>query len=679
MSYLKDGCRRRLVRAIQICVAVNLALTSVETLGKQGKAPPGKDKPVQPEPVLSEAGTIFEIDAPLSTTAKGMAGAETGSTAGTPTPFFETFEGIEDGAFDGMNGWDVTPAGAGTIQRNIVHRGDKAAGLRGGAMVQRLDGGKKATVWLDFHARPVRCGKQPSVSESATAAFWVDQQGRVVVLSKKKKEVTLENTIVPEDAWTRFTLKLDYKTSKWDLYAADGDGDGAAGLVAEDLHFGDSKAKNIQSFHVRQSGSASNAYVDSIGASEDMPLCIDNDGDGMPDSVELAYFGNTEKSDGVGDSDGDGLTDFEEYITGMNPNSENSRFGISECDVSGESGSDVTLQWTGRDSSMRSGYPGDTRVRHYTIRAADNDAAVPKTALAAVADTPAGQDSWTDEAAVECFASRFYEISVALGEAAYTNSEEWAMFTRERKSNSRSLIALPVDFGDENTLDGKLGSQLARGLCAGGATNEADSIILLTKDKSWKQYFLVKDKKGRAYWWDPDTKRGTKLKHKQAVRIEPGTPFWLVCGPGERTDGGRCVFTGRSFQNAPSVDISVGNGGWNTFGWVCSRSLRHRNTESAVRYSTPANQLGLAAIGVGGRTSDQGRPHETGDQIWVWEDDTWKHIYWLIGAPDARWNGKWWNSHEGDFADFKLEPGRGYYYRHSTNYGGTNFTWHPKP
>jgi alpha-tubulin suppressor-like RCC1 family protein len=49
-----------------------------------------------------------------------------------------------------------------------------------------------------------------------------------------------------------------------------------------------------------------------------VPSATDTDGDGMIDSWEMQYFGNLSHS-GSGDSDGDGLTDMQEFSLGSNP------------------------------------------------------------------------------------------------------------------------------------------------------------------------------------------------------------------------------------------------------------------------------------------------------------------------------------------------------------------------
>ena len=45
---------------------------------------------------------------------------------------------------------------------------------------------------------------------------------------------------------------------------------------------------------------------------------VDSDGDGIPDDVELAWFGNLTRANATTDSDGDGVKDIDEWIGGTN-------------------------------------------------------------------------------------------------------------------------------------------------------------------------------------------------------------------------------------------------------------------------------------------------------------------------------------------------------------------------
>ncbi len=54
----------------------------------------------------------------------------------------------------------------------------------------------------------------------------------------------------------------------------------------------------------------------------------DIDEDGLPDYWELKYFGSLEATDGTLDSDGDGLTDYEEYLAATDPTSSSSLFYV---------------------------------------------------------------------------------------------------------------------------------------------------------------------------------------------------------------------------------------------------------------------------------------------------------------------------------------------------------------
>jgi len=74
-------------------------------------------------------------------------------------------------------------------------------------------------------------------------------------------------------------------------------------------------------------------------------LCpSDADGDGMDDAWEERYFSNTSR-DGTDNTDGDALTDLQEWVAGSDPTNASSVFVISDCQATTEPRR-VGIQWT---------------------------------------------------------------------------------------------------------------------------------------------------------------------------------------------------------------------------------------------------------------------------------------------------------------------------------------------
>jgi hypothetical protein len=67
----------------------------------------------------------------------------------------------------------------------------------------------------------------------------------------------------------------------------------------------------------------------------------DSNHNGIPDDWELHYFGDL-THDGKADSDGDGASDYAEYVAGTNPMDASS---VLRLTVDGTSGGVVTLSW----------------------------------------------------------------------------------------------------------------------------------------------------------------------------------------------------------------------------------------------------------------------------------------------------------------------------------------------
>ena len=60
---------------------------------------------------------------------------------------------------------------------------------------------------------------------------------------------------------------------------------------------------------------------------------LDADEDGMADAWEIRYFGDTETSNGWTDSDGDGQSDYDEYVAGMDPTDAACCFAIYDASI----------------------------------------------------------------------------------------------------------------------------------------------------------------------------------------------------------------------------------------------------------------------------------------------------------------------------------------------------------
>jgi hypothetical protein len=414
-------------------------------------------------------------------------------------------------------------------------------------------------------------------------------------------------------------------------------------------------------------GSAGRIFIDSFAVGTNMPMSIDVDGNGLSDRWEDEFLGGTGNAAG-GDEDGDGVSNEREGWAGTDPDDTNSYMRIGSFDLSSETSSDIRIEVYAGDSQVSSMFAGDTATnRLFTIRAANNDSTSGKNTIGSVQDNSTGTNVYTDSNAVNLYSSRYYNVSVALGGNSYTNTQEWAMYVQDRAANERFLMSVPVDYSSssENNLNSSLGRQLARGLHADTTTNAADVLRFLSGTGTWEEFYLFTNASGM-YWYDPDTLTTAD------VQVTAGQALWIKRGSGSVIRP-NAVFAAGSFSDLTVTNFTFNTnyGGWTMFGWPLGETRGHSSTNAAT------DQLGFYSLGVGGHFNPS-RTNEIGDQIWVWKDNTWKNFYMLLDNIGPGWNGRWYNYNKQKLADFQFEPGGGYYYRHSTNSGGTNFTWTPE-
>lgn len=419
-------------------------------------------------------------------------------------------------------------------------------------------------------------------------------------------------------------------------------------------------------------------HVDSFTVNTNMPLSIDYDGNALADLWEKQYFGDSGQ-DPNAQSDADGVCDGLEFLAGTDPTDDASVMRIMSLDIPSAGSPHIQVTIRGGDAVVPSGFLGDEAgSRQFIVRGVDDDGSLGKVILGTTTTNGSGLNIFTDSQRAASFGSRYYDIGVAFGGHGYTNSEEWGVHVQPRADAHRYMVSVPVDLGTNNTLNGTLGEQLARGLHAGGSTATADRVYWINDDGQWAYFYLLTNDQGTAVWWDAQN------LETATVAVTAGRGFWverLNAGPRARTNA---VWAGRSFTNAPALAFrtnhSANGWAWTAFGWPFSTP--RRQIDSGIG-STPPNQLGFAELGVGGTTMNATQPHEfKGDQIWVWgHDDRFEDTYWLIEGAGEDLDGRWWNDRTGRFADISLEAGKAFLYRHhvATNgtVTGTNFWWQP--
>jgi hypothetical protein len=408
-------------------------------------------------------------------------------------------------------------------------------------------------------------------------------------------------------------------------------------------------------------------YVDTLGIATDMPLHIDRDSNGLPDRWEEDYLDGPD-NDWDDDKDGDTVSNFREYLAGTDPDDDTSYMRIVTVDLAGPASDDVLVTWQAGDHVSSSSFEtaGDSDRRRYRLFAADNDASLTKSLRATVTNDGAATHAWTDADAVDQYTSRFYHMGASLGGESYTNAEEWAIFVQDRVPTNRYLVCVPVNFANasSNNFNSQLGEQLARGLYAG--FNTGDVVRLWDDSKAWVNCLLTTNAQGDIQW----TTNGIAMD----LEITPGRAMWV-----ERSSTsaprGNTVFAGRTFNSGvvTAQSITKDNGSWNLFGWPLPIARTHDSGGAD-------NQLGFADIGTGGIPYDPDYGKH-GDEIWIQHGNGFR-FYQLLdnhAAGGESLDRRWWGNGTGGggLADFSLEPGKSYYYHHTTNWSATNFIWTP--
>ncbi len=101
-------------------------------------------------------------------------------------------------------------------------------------------------------------------------------------------------------------------------------------------------------------GVAASYSYDAAHNIRQVKLIKDTDGDQLPDYWELLYFGNLTTANGTSDSDGDGMSDYDEYVAGTDPLDPNSSMRFSGCGGGQTGPLGFTVTWSSSTNRLYS-------------------------------------------------------------------------------------------------------------------------------------------------------------------------------------------------------------------------------------------------------------------------------------------------------------------------------------
>lgn len=258
-------------------------------------------------------------------------------------PFCETFEDLAPGDIDWQNGWRVSTSDAAIVQTAVTYGGSARACSISNAVLTHEFSDTRATniVWVEAAMQPVLGNLTiPPGPEGHTANLSFSHPDGYVMANDGINCVVLSNkpTVVVGE-WTRFSIRIDYSTKKWDLWMNGTNMFSGFGFY--------NPGKELFSKIRLSGGPGSASHLDDVKVSTNTPagLIFDDDTDGLDDDWEVQHFGSTNVSSGGPgeDWDNDGFIDLHEFLAGTDPTDPDSLLIIKNARH--EPGSRLIITW----------------------------------------------------------------------------------------------------------------------------------------------------------------------------------------------------------------------------------------------------------------------------------------------------------------------------------------------
>ncbi|PTY04993.1 hypothetical protein DB347_20095, partial [Opitutaceae bacterium EW11] len=265
---------------------------------------------------------------------------------------FEASEGFTAGPLNKQFGWSVS-AGEANIVFGPAQSGTQyvsfSPGVTAGVITKEFcsTATSPSIVYVDFYAKPAfgadtATGTLFDLDAASVVSLKNGTAGQIFALNgdglgvgtwEPLAPVFLLDNVGVATQWQRLTVRLNYLTQTYDIYL-----NGV--MFAANLRFRIAVAPYLSWFSVK-GNTLAGASLDSLYVGAANPLFADSNNNGVDDAWEtthgLSLVGDSRSTD----SDGDGLTDLQEYLAGSDPTDYyNSTLPVLafEIDVSGVPG-----------------------------------------------------------------------------------------------------------------------------------------------------------------------------------------------------------------------------------------------------------------------------------------------------------------------------------------------------